>query len=405
METRFSRRLDGHRTENALAAAERKQRASGLPLLDLTESNPTIVDLMGPREIQTIGEIWRGATVDRYAPHPRGLRSARQAVAETYAANGDAVDVERLILTASSSESYSFLWKLLCDPGDTVLVPEPSYPLFDYLARLDGVATLPYRLTHDGTRTGDWHLDLDSVDDALATARTRVAALVVVSPNHPTGSVLATDDLVSLDRRAADFGFALLADEVFSDYVHRPTKKQVRCLAAQSTAALTFSLGGLSKSCGFPQLKLGWMAVGGPRAVVGEALDRLDLIADTYLSVNSPVQTALHDLLRAGADRRRLIAARIAHNRRVLDELCDSESPLSVLRSDGGWSAILRLPAVRTDEQWALALVEQDGVLVHPGYFFDLRGATYVVVSLLPRPDVFREAVRRLAARVTDVLG
>jgi hypothetical protein len=231
-----------------------------------------------------------------------------------------------------------------------------------------------------------------------------VGALVLVSPNNPTGSVLQGDDLLSLDRRAAADGFALVADEVFSDYVDMPTPQQIRCLAAESTAALTFSLGGLSKSCGFPQLKLGWTVVGGPSAAVGEALDRLDLIADTYLSVNSPVQAALPELLKAGAVRRRLIAARVADNRRWLVAMCEPESPLSVLRSEGGWSAIVRLPAVLTDEQWALALIEQDGVLVHPGYFFDLRGATFVVVSLLPSSDVFREGMRRLAARVSDVL-
>ena len=373
--------------------------------MDLTESNPTVVGFPEVEESAGIAEAFRLAALLPYAPDPRGLPSARQAVAHRYAAAGSPIDPERLILTASSSESYSLLWKLLCDPGDTVLVPEPSYPLFEYLALLEGVATLPYRLAHDGTRNGTWRLDLDSVDEALAAARTRVGALVVVSPNNPTGSVLEAAELAALDRRAAEAGFALVADEVFSDYVEQPNPTMVRCVAARSTAALTVSLGGLSKSCGLPQLKLGWMAVGGPAPIARLALERLDLIADTYLSVGTPVQAALPELFRAGAVRRGAISSRVAQNRRSLIETFGPRSPLTVLRADGGWTAIVRLPAVLTDEGWALAFLEKDGVLVYPGYFFDLRGATYVVVSLLPPLAIFEESIRKIAARVKEVTG
>jgi len=402
MPTRFSGRLDWrHTTENALASLERKRRERGEQILDLTESNPTTVDLPDTGQAEAISSALARGALASYRPNPRGLPAARRAIADQYAAAGDAIDAEHLILTTSSSESYSWLWKLLCDPGDTVLVPEPSYPLFDYLARLEGVATVPYRLTHDGTRSGDWRLDLESLDQVLSSStRRRIGALVLVSPNNPTGSVLGAEDLGSLDRRAADAGFALVADEVFSDYVVEGTPAQAHCIASREMAALTFSLGGLSKSCGLPHLKLGWIAVGGPDGPAQAALDRLELIADTYLSVSTPVQVALPDLLREGASRRRFIAARLAENRLILEQACSSRSPLSVLRSDGGWLAILRLPAVRTDESWALALLEEDGVLVHPGYFFDLRGATYLVVSLLPRPEVFREGIERLATRV-----
>ena len=424
MDPRFSRRLDWSRTENALAVAERALRDAGERFLDLTESNPTRVGLTTPEQREALAEALRCGASAPYAPNPRGALEARQAVAADYIAAGHltiteagqaalALDpivaratlADRLLLTASSSESYSFLWKLLCDPGDVVLIPEPSYPLFDYLARLDGVVTRPYQLVHDGTRTSNWHLDLDSVDEALARAPGRVAALVVVSPNNPTGTVLNLDDLAALDRRATTAGFALVADEVFADYVDRPLSSQVRFLAGRATGALTFSLGGLSKSCGLPQLKLGWLAVGGPRSTAQAALDRLELISDTYLSVGTPVQTALPELLRLGAARRRSLATRIAENRRCLGELLDAGSPLSVLRSEGGWSAIVRLPAVKSDEEWALTFLNQDGVLTHPGFYFDLHEATYVVLSLILPAEIFREGVRRIVARVALSLG
>ncbi|MEO5770044.1 MAG: pyridoxal phosphate-dependent aminotransferase [Polyangia bacterium] len=411
----FSHRLDWLPGENALATAEAHRRARGETVLDLTESNPTLadihihihidVDIGGDGGITGDPTAVPEAFRQPYWPDPRGLRSARRAVAENYRRGlpdlDDLDDLEdRLLLTTSSSESYSFLWKLLCDPGDTILVPEPSYPLFDYLARLEGVVTRPYRLEHDGTRTGDWHLGAHSLDQALANAPSRVAALVVVSPNNPTGTLLDQETLALLDVRAAARPFALVADEVFAPYAIRPGGMAVSFLAGRDTAALTFSLGGLSKSCGLPQMKLGWIAVGGPVDARRAALQRLELIGDTYLSVATPVQLALPELLRAGAARRDCIAARLAENRRFLEKLLDGSSPLSLLSSQGGWSAILRLPAIKTDEEWALSFLTEDGVLVHPGYFFDLRAFTTVVLSLLPRPDIFREATERLAASV-----
>ncbi|MES1171899.1 MAG: pyridoxal phosphate-dependent aminotransferase [Bacteroidota bacterium] len=405
---RFSRRIDWRRAENALARAESARRRAGLPILDLTESNPTAAGLLDDASAQAIADALARAPVGRYAPTPRGLPAARRAVADAYARTGVAIDPERLILTASSSESYSHLWKVLCDPGDAVIVPEPSYPLFDYLARLDCVSTTPYRLIHDFTRNGRWDIDLASVDGALAGGPERPAALVVVSPNNPTGSVLREDDLAALDQRAAATGTAIVCDEVFADYVVSATAGDnrsaagVRCAAARSTEALTFSLGGLSKSCGLPHLKLGWIVVGGPRRLVQAALDRLDLVADTYLSVGTPVQEALPDLLRVGAGVRQAITTRVADNRRALHAAIGRDSPLTLLHSEGGWSAIVRVPAVRDDEQWALALLEKDNVLCHPGYFFDMRGGVFLVLSLLPAPDTFAEAVRRLIARVAD---
>lgn len=408
----FSRRLVWSQTENALAAAERARRSRPhTELLDLTVSNPTTVGLLDGAAAAAVGAAL-GRTPGRYLPSARGDRRAREAIAAHYAAAGTPVDADRIVLTASSSESYGYLCKLLCDPGDALLVPEPSYPLFGFLTGLEGVSTVPYHLSHDGTRTGRWELELASVDAALATAGPRARGLVVVSPHNPTGSVLRGDDLAALDARAATAGLGIIADEVFADYAarpapapeqggrQRPEARRVRTLAAEDTASLVFSLGGLSKSCGLPHVKLGWIVVGGPAATAAQALDRLDLIADTYLSVSGPVQAALPELLAVGAGIRAAIMARVTANRARLHELTGPASPLTILGADGGWTAIVRVPATRTDEEWALALLAEDGVLVHPGYFFDLRGATYLVLSMLATPDVFAAGVTRLLARV-----
>jgi aspartate/methionine/tyrosine aminotransferase len=395
----FSRRLGWDRGENALSAAERARRARGGEVLDLTVSNPTHVGLpdLGPRVREALAASAAGA----YDPDPAGLASAREAIAGELAAAGAPVAPERLLLTASSSESYAFLFKLLCDPGDAVLVPEPSYPLFEYLARLEGVAPVPYRLAWDGA----WHVDIASVDEALARAPGRPRALVVVNPNNPTGSFLKRFELPALAARCEAHGLAVISDEVFAPYaaVQRSDEvARVSALAAEPelTARVpTFALGGLSKSCGLPQLKLGWIAIAGPAGDAAAAAARLALIADTYLSVSAPVQAAAERLLAIGRDARHAIAARVATNRAALAAALPAASPVTALPSEGGWSALVRVPATRTDEVWATALLAEDGVLVHPGYFFDLLGGTFLVLSLLPPPDVFAEGVRRLVTR------
>ncbi|HVZ71174.1 MAG TPA: pyridoxal phosphate-dependent aminotransferase [Polyangia bacterium] len=392
MHAGFSSRLPWDRGENGLAVAERERRARGAPILDLTESNPTRVGVLPSEHGARVAEALAAADGDVYEPAPRGLPEARAAVAAVAG-----IDAERVVLTASSSESCALLFKILCDPGDAVLVPEPSYPLFDSLARLEGVVPVPYRLAWDGA----WHVDFASVDGALAHAP-RPRAIVVVHPNNPTGSFLASGELAPLAARCEAHGLAVVSDEVFAGYASRPDGGRVPSLAvapALTSRVLTFALGGLSKSCAMPQLKLGWIAVAGPDALVDAALARLELAADTYLSVGGPVQRALPRLLAIGADARRAVIERVATNRAALAAAIPAGSPCSLLPSDGGWSAILRVPATRTDEDWARALLEDDGVLVHPGYFFDLRGGTFVVVSLLPAPDVFADGAARLVAR------
>ncbi len=398
-----SARLDWNTSENALAAVARAVAARG-PLLDLTETNPTRVGLTYPHE--AIAAALARAPLATYEPAPLGLPSARAAVADDYARAGVAVAPDRVVLTASSSESYSFLFKLCCDPGDVVLVPEPSYPLFEYLARLEGVVPVGYRLAFDGV----WHVDFASVTDALAAARRRAGsgrprAIIVVNPNNPTGSFLKRDELARLAGIAAREELALISDEVFAPYPLAADPTRVTTVAGDAAAAdapAVFSLGGLSKASGLPQLKLGWIVAGGREAA--GALAALELIADTYLSVATPVQAALANLLALGAQVRAAIATRVADNRSFLAAALPADASSTLLPAEGGWTAILRLPASRSDETWAAALATESGVLVQPGFFFDLRGGTFLVVSLLPAPEIFATAIGRLVALVEPLL-
>jgi alanine-synthesizing transaminase len=381
----FSARTRWDRTVNRLAALTARKRAAGVRVLDLTETNPTRVGLPAhPGLLAALADP--GAL--RYDPDPRGTESARQAVSADYGRRGLRVDPDRIVLTASTSEAYAFAFKLLCDPGDEVLVPRPSYPLFEYLAGLESVAVKPYPLSyHD-----EWRIDVPALADAMG-ARTR--AIVVVNPNNPTGSFLKADEAGALQDLAAAAGVALVSDEVFADYPWRPHEPRAPSLA-QDGAALAFALGGLSKSCGLPQLKLAWMAVAGPSALREEALVRLELVADTYLSVGTPVQRAAPALLARAPELRAPIAARAAANLRVLEEHAGRGGPASLLRGEGGWSAVLRVPATLSEEERVVALLEEQDVLVHPGYFFDFPREAYLVPSLLPAPDEFEEAVRRI---------
>jgi len=385
---RFSRRLAWGAPENQLAKAEAERRGSGLPFFDLTLSNPTQADL--PYPAAAIAQALANPAAALYQPSPRGLTSARTAVAADYARRGATVDAGDILLTASSSESYALLFKLLGNPGQSVLVPEPSYPLFDYLACLEGLTPRPYRLAFDGR----WHIDFASLDF------TDAAAIVVVSPNNPTGSYLGAEDCDRLATLAAERGLAVIADEVFADFPLAPAADAVVTMAGRPGPAPIFSLGGLSKASGLPQMKLGWIAVSGPRSRVEPALANLELVADTYLSIGTPVQLALPKLLELGADIRHAIHERVLRNRRSLACRIDSRSPCTLLPAEAGWSAILRVPEIMSDEEWALRLVQGDGVLVQPGYFFDLHLGATLVVSLLTPPATFDHGIARILAAV-----
>ena len=380
----FSSRLPAALTPNALSRAVTRLRQSGVSLVDLTESNPTSVGLTYPADLLSALSDARGV---QYAPSPCGLMEAREAVAAEYVRRRTPVSADRVVLTASTSEAYSLLFKLLCDSGDAVLVPQPSYPLLDVLATLESVSALPYRLDYHGV----WSIDRIHLEQTV-TPRTR--AIVVVSPNNPTGSMLRSADRDWLAGLCAARGLALIADEVFADYPLTP--RPDACSALGDRRALTFALGGLSKSAGLPQLKLGWMAIDGPEALVTDALARLELIGDTYLSVSTPVQIAAPHLIDAGRSIRAAIAARLDENLTYLRRGVAAYSSISLLEPEGGWSAVLRVPATQLEEKLVMHLLEQAHVIVHPGYFFDFAHEAFIVMSLLPDPEVFGGAMDRL---------
>ncbi|MDY0110970.1 MAG: pyridoxal phosphate-dependent aminotransferase [Candidatus Krumholzibacteria bacterium] len=384
----FSQRTAWTRQLNALAIAVTERRAAGLPLDDLTVSNPTACGLAYPfadlREA-----LARGASAP-YAPEPRGLLSAREAVCAAYAAEGLTVAPDDLFLTASTSEAYAHVFALLCDPGDEVLVPVPSYPLFDYLLQLACARPVAYPLRY----AGGWQIDQAALR-AAATARTR--AVIAVAPHNPAGVYLANDDRDALAGFCAERSLALVVDEVFRDYPHAAAAPvPVPPSTAGERRCVTFTLNGISKSLGLPQYKLGWIAVSGPAAARQEATTRLEIVADTYLSAGTPVQAALPALMTVGAAVRAAIAQRIRANLAVLAEATGGDSPLSRLRAEGGWSAILRVPGSRPDEDLAVSLVERHGVLVHPGHFFDLPARGYLVVSLLADPGALARGLALL---------
>ena len=380
----FSRRSGIARDPNPLALAIVRAHAAGRPPIDLTGSNPTEAELP---EIARAWNALREPDASTYTPEPFGLASAREAVSAWMAQRGTRVDASRVILTASTSEAYAFLFKLLCDPGDEVLVPQPSYPLLDHLGRLEDVRARPYRLRHDGR----WHVPVEEVARAV-TERTR--AIVLVSPNNPTGSFTKRDELAALAR----LGLPLLSDEVFAEYPHREDVTRASSVLA-AEGALVFALYGLSKLAALPQRKLSWMAVGGPDAIIDEALGRLEIIADTFLSVATPVQLALPAILAAHAPVTAAIRARTAANLATLRGITHN-SPATLLDVEGGWYATLRLPATQNDEAWALALIEHAGVLVQPGYFYDFDDGAHVVLSLLGPEAEFAEGAARLVAYV-----
>lgn len=383
----FSSRVTGALQPNRLTRQIRTTRGSGRDVIDLTVTNPTVAGIEYPASILA---VLADPAAARYDPYPLGSWSAREAVARDYERRAVQVAPDRVVLTASTSEAYSILFKLLCDPaGHSVMVPVPSYPLFDHLTALDGVSAVAYPLEYHGR----WTVDFDTVDERWTKS---VRAVLVVSPNNPTGSVLTREEIDGLLRRCADRQTALIIDEVFADY---PLNHAFVPASWSPSPALTFRLGGLSKTVGLPQVKLGWIAVDGPDALVSAALQRLEVICDTYLSVSTPVQGAAARLLADGAVVRERILDRVRANDAALRSIASAFPSIEPLRADAGWSAVLRVPAIRSEEELVLELLEQDGVLAHPGFFFDFPHEAFLVVSLLPDPALFAEGIRRVVAR------
>lgn len=372
-------------TQNSLTKAIEDARSSGKNLLDLTISNPTRAGLPFNAD-NLLAALSKPEALD-YDPQSKGILSARKAVADYYRQEHEVfhLDPERIILTTSTSEAYSYIFRLLCNSEDEILVPTPSYPLFEFLADLHDVHVTPYPLLYDH----GWQIDFPSLYKSV-THRTR--AVVVVHPNNPTGSFVRGQEVASLNGFCKEYGLAIIADEVFLDYALDGAK---RASFSRNIEALTFSLSGLSKISGLPQMKLSWLVAGGPPEEVDEALARLDVIADTYLSISTPVQLAALELLDERKTIQPLLLDRLRENLQELDRGLSRQKSCQRLEVEGGWYAILRVPVTQSDEERAVDLVHKANVVVHPGHFFDFASDGYLVLSLITPPEVFREGVQR----------
>jgi len=386
----FSQRTNWRLSPNALSLAIEEARASGQQVLDLTVSNPTEAGMRHDAEI--VLAALANPEAMHYDPQPRGLLGARQAVCHYYRESHEVdLDPERLILTTSTSEAYSYVFRLLCNPSDEILVPKPSYPLFEFLADLADVKFVPYPLLYDH----GWQIDLDSLYKA-ATVRSR--AVILVHPNNPTGSFVSTTETAALNAFCRDRGLALIVDEVFLDYSHdgAPRRSFVR-----NPDALTFTLSGVSKISALPQMKFAWVATSGPEEMVAGGGARLEIIADTFLSMNAPVQLAAAVLLDQRKQIQPILRDRLRVNLAELDRQVAGHPSCARLVVEGGWYVVLRVPAVESDEDLAIRLLREASVSVHPGHFYDFPNEAHLVLSLITEPADFSEGV----ARMLEVVG
>lgn len=381
----FSSRTDWNTNLNRLSGLIAEKRLCGESILDLSESNPTRCGFSYPK--QEIISSLTNESVLLYQPEPRGLLSAREAIADYYRTLNVSTTPKQIILTASTSEAYSFLFKLICNTDDEVIVPQPSYPLLDYLCQINDVKLQQYRLAYDG----EWHIDFESLQSAC-TSHTR--AIILIHPNNPTGSYLKQNEFERVSTLAAEHNCAIIADEVFQPYSFSPDTRRANILASQSSVLL-FSLNGISKLLGLPQFKLSWIVVSGHPKQTTNALDRLDIIADTFLSVNTPVQTAIPKLLCYASDIENQIRLRVQTNYKLLQKICLG-SNTSIFQIEGGWYAILQLPQIYSDEEWAERILTNQNVIVHPGHYYGIEQKSCVVISLLPILDMFEDAVIKI---------
>lgn len=386
----FSQRTNWPLSSNRIARTVNTLRHDGVAVIDLTESNPTRCGFDYPSQ-NILSPLSSPANL-RYDPNPQGSLPAREAVCRYYKNQGRKVPVERVFLTASTSEAYSYLFRLLVDPGQEVLFPRPSYPLFQFLGDLNDVVLRHYPLIY----TDRWQIDGQALAEA---AGPQAKAVVLVNPNNPTGSFVRKDELVMFNELCRKKNMALICDEVFWDFTFADGNEHISLV--DNDGALTFVLGGLSKTLGLPQMKLGWIIVSGPEELANTACRRLEVIADTYLSVNTPVQNAAAHWLSLKEELQGQIRERIRNNRKFLEETTRGASGCRLLNADGGWYAVMRISTASSEEEMVCALLEKDHVFVHPGYFFDFAEEAFVVVSLLPREETFREGVRRLLSRLT----
>ena len=382
----FSERTSWKLTRNRLTEVLEAVRSGGARVLDLTLSNPTRAGLQydQPRILQAL----TSPQAMDYDPQPKGLAGARAAVAAYYQTlpGMQHFDPERLILNTSTSEGYSFVFRLLCNPGDELLVPKPSYPLFEFLADLQDVKLVPYPLIYDH----GWQMDFPSLDKVV-TGRTR--GVVVVHPNNPTGSYVHADEQESLNRFCREHQLAIIADEVFLDYAHNGAPERS---FATNEDVLTFTLSGVSKISALPQMKVAWVATSGPARQVDAALALLDVISDTYLSMNAPIQWALPALLEQRRSIQRQLMDRLRTNLAEIDRQLAAQKACQRLSVEAGWYAVLRVPVTQTDEELAIDLLRRKSVLAHPGHFYDFPSDGYLVLSLITPQAEFADGLQRL---------
>ena len=388
----FSHRTNWYRQLNKISELFESLRKSGRSILDLTVSNPTECGIEYP-EKEILTALSNPSSL-HYEPNPRGLLIARNAIREYCGKKNIILDPSSIFLTASTSEAYSLILKLLCNAGENIIVPRPSYPLFDYLAQVNDVELNYYHLHYDH----EWQIDTDSIKNII---NKNTKAIVLINPHNPTGMFLRQNDYHEIVEIAKEYNLALIVDEVFIDYHFDDDENRIAS-TANETEVLTFALNGISKSCGLPQMKLGWIIVGGHSSVVLEAIARLEILCDTFLSVNTPVQVALPQLLEHGEIIQRKILDRICTNYSIL-RTQTLDTPCSVLSADGGWYGIIRIPRTKSDEDWAIQLLENKGVYLFPGYFFDFDEDGYLVVSLLVESSVFQKGVREIVDYVSAV--
>ena len=384
----FSSRTDWDFTPNALSQLAAEKCSQGVQILDLTESNPTRCGIS--YDPQLFKQLSSRESL-RYEPEPHGLLSARIAVAKYYQERGTNIDPANIFLGASTSEAYSELFRLLCNPGESVLVPKPSYPLFDYLCALNDVKVRHYRLAYDD----EWRIDLDSLRDAVDSS---TRALLLVHPNNPTGSFVKSDEIERILEFVHRNGIALIVDEVFSEYSLKESVGPLDTLSSENNA-LVFTLNGISKLLGMPQMKIAWITVSGESAVVHDAVRRLEIICDTYLSAATPMQLALPAWLRGGREVTEQIKRRIKANYRSLVSMT-ARKPVSTLNAEAGWNAILQLPSIMSDDEWAIRTLKENNVIVHPGHYFEIERESCVVVSLLPEERFFLNGIGRVLETV-----
>jgi alanine-synthesizing transaminase len=384
--TMFSRRTDWKLTPNRFTQAHQKVLRESREVLDLTISNPTRAGFEYDED--AVLDALRNPKSLDYDPQPKGLPRARETVAEYYKCGAPAreIDPENIVLTTSTSEGYSYVFRLLCNPEDEVLVPKPSYPLFDFLADLQDVRLVPYPLLYDH----GWQIDLPTLEMAI-TPRTR--AVVLVHPNNPTGSYVSEEEQARLNQLCREHNLALIVDEVFLDYAHDGRSQHS---VATTNEALTFTLSGLSKIAALPQMKLAWIVVSGPEKEATEAMHRLEVIADTYLSLNAPIQLAAETLLKQRKRVQPQIMRRIHSNLAELDDRLVHHPSCARLLIDGGWYAVLRVPVTKSDEDLAVLLLFERSVLIHPGHFYDFPNDGYLVLSLITPEATFREGISRI---------